>query len=92
MHINFYATLRPIVGTKTIDLPLAEGITVQQLLEEVIERYPALYKELFDDQGELYGHVHVFINGRDAPFLDNALETKLALSDTVDIFPAVAGG
>lgn len=92
MQINFYATLRPIVGAKTIELPLATGITVQQLLEEVIERYPALHKELFDDKGELYRHVHIFINGRDAPFLDDALETRLTLSDTIDIFPAVAGG
>lgn len=92
MRVNFYATLRPIVGAKSIDVSLPEGITVEQLLAEVIERYPRLHNELFDEQGALYRHVHVFINGRDAPFLSNALATTLTSNDTIDIFPAVAGG
>ncbi len=92
MQVNFYATLRPIVGAKSIDVPLPEGITVEELLADIIERYPQLHSELFDEQGALYRHVHVFINGRDAPFLANALETVLTSNDTIDIFPAVAGG
>ena len=48
--------------------------------------------ELLDEDGKLYGHVHVIINGRDAPFLENALETVLVGDDRVSIFPAVGGG
>jgi molybdopterin synthase sulfur carrier subunit len=36
--------------------------------------------------------VHVFVNGRDAPFLENALETVLKEDDTITVFPAVGGG
>jgi molybdopterin synthase sulfur carrier subunit len=49
-------------------------------------------EDLLDEAGELLGHIHVFINGRDAPYLDDGLETTLAAGDTVDVFPAVAGG
>ncbi len=89
---NFYANLRPIVGGKTVELPLVEGTTVRQLIAEIVRRYPGLGPILLDETGELYRHVHVFINGRDAPYLQNALDALLAPGDTVDMFPAVAGG
>ena len=65
---------------------------MRELLAAVIERYPGMREELFNDAGELYAHVHVFINGRDAPLLDNALETELGATDAIDLFPAVGGG
>ena len=92
MQVSFYATLRQAIGQKTVEFPLPEGSSVRQLLHSVIERYPEMNKELFDENGELYGHVHVFINGRDAPYLENGLETILTSQDKVDIFPPVAGG
>ncbi len=93
MQIHFFATLRQIVGGKTIDLPVAGSMmTVRQLLEAVIARYPRLHTELFDEQGNLYRHVHVLINGRDVVYLESGLEALVSAEDTVNIFPAVAGG
>ena len=93
MEIHFYATLRGVTGARSVafdDLP--EGVSVRVMLDRVIDRYPAMREMLFDGDGELYGHVHVFINGRDAPYLDRALESPLAAGDRVDLFPAVGGG
>jgi molybdopterin synthase sulfur carrier subunit len=92
MVVTFYATLRQVVGSKTVEVPYVEGMTVRQLVNEIIEDYPALRSELLDDQGELYGHVHVFINGRDTPYLENAMDALLSPEDKVSIFPAVGGG
>lgn len=92
MKINFYATLRPIVGQKTIEFDLPDNVTVDQLVEIVVTRFPPLRAELLNEEGELWPHVHVFINGRDAPFLDNAMNTVVGPDDKVDVFPAVAGG
>jgi len=92
MRVNFYATLRQITGAKTLEFTLPDSATVRRLIEEVTSRYPPMQHMLLDEQGELHGHVHVFINGRDAPYLKNALETMLASDDTVDIFPATGGG
>jgi len=92
MKVNFYATLRPIVGQKTIELDISEGVTVQQLLESVLARYPDLRAELVDENGQLYRHVHLFVNGRDAPFLENAMNYRIKPGDKIDIFPAVGGG
>ncbi len=92
MKVNFYATLRPIVGQKTVELPIEGGVTVQDVLEIIVTRYPDLRAELMDENGQLLGHVHLFINGRDAPYLDNMMETQIKTTDKIDVFPAVGGG
>ena len=92
MKVNFYATLRPIVGQKTVELPIEDEATVQDVLETIVEKYPDMRKELMDENGQLLGHVHLFINGRDAPYLENMMETKIEPTDKIDVFPAVGGG
>jgi len=92
MRIKFHATLRDIVGGSTVEMPEAVGQTVRQALAGLVSRYPGLNKELLDRDGNLYPHVHFFVNGRDAQFLDSAFEYVLKVDDTVNIFPAVGGG
>ena len=77
MKVNFFATLRDVAGEKTVDIPLENGATAKEVLDAIIAKYPAMKKELFDEDGRLYGHVHFFINGRDVQFLENDLETKI---------------
>lgn len=92
MNINFYATLRQITGKKTVTLELVDGITVREMLEKVFEQYPPLRQSLMTPENELLGHVHVFVNGRDVPYLADVLETRISHADKLDIFPAVGGG
>lgn len=92
MKVNFYATLRQIVGQKSVDINLESGSSVQNLLDKILELYPPLRRELLDEQGQLYPHVHIFVNGRDAPYLDKGMQTVLQPEDKLDIFPAVGGG
>jgi len=92
MEINFFATLRQVVGQKTVEISLPDDSTVSQLLELVVEKFPRLRPELLDESGQLWGHVHLFINGRDAHYLDDMLLTVIKKNDKVDIFPAVGGG
>jgi len=92
MKVNFFATLRPLVGGKSVKFELPERTTAAGLLALIVERFPPLRVELLDEQGQLYPHVHMFVNGRDAPYLENGMDTILKPTDTVNIFPAVAGG
>jgi sulfur-carrier protein len=36
MQVNFYATLRPIVGGRTVELEIAEGLTVRELVVALV--------------------------------------------------------
>ena len=92
MKVNFFAMFRPIVGGKTVEVDFVEGSTLQQLLQALIARFPALGAELFDADGHVRGHVHVFINGRDSVYLADQLEIKVKAEDVINIFPPVGGG
>jgi len=92
MIVNFYATLREVVGSRQVKFPLPVGATLRHLISEIITEYPALRAELLDPQGNLYGHIHIFVNGRDSTLLDESLDSVLAPEDTLSIFPPVGGG
>ena len=92
IQVTFFATLRQIVGQKTVDFSINEGSTMRQLIDEIIRCYPGLERELIDEHGELYEHNHVIINGRDINFLDQGIETVITSKDRVSVFPAIGGG
>ena len=92
MQIHFFATLRQITNQKTVEFDLPAEPTVRQMVEIVVTRFPPMREELLDENGELWRHVHVFVNGRDAPYLSEKMETVVKPTDSVNIFPAVGGG
>jgi molybdopterin synthase sulfur carrier subunit len=91
MKIKVHATLRDVVGEKCIRLDRSSNVTVNQILQELITRYPAIFPKLFKEDGELHPGVHILINGRDMRYL-NGLETRISAEDEVRIFPPVGGG
>jgi molybdopterin synthase sulfur carrier subunit len=92
VEVCFYATLRPIVGARSVELSLPADATVQQLLEELARRWPALAAELFTDEGALSRRVNVYVDGRSVRWLPDGVATPLAAAERVDVFPPVAGG
>jgi len=92
MKVNFYATLRAIVGQKTIEANLPPRATARDLANVVVADYPALRAELLDANGEIQTRIKFFINGREAIYLDDKMDTVIQPDDKVDIFPPVGGG
>lgn len=92
MKVNFFATLRDIAGGKTVEFDVDHGVTAWELLEAIMNKFPPMRKELLNENGEMYGHVHFFINGRDVQFTEEQFATKIMQGDTVNVFPAVGGG
>ena len=91
MRVSFYATLRPIVGDRSAEVPLDEGATVRELVGALASRWPELSEQLFDEEGGLSRRVNIFVEGRDIRWLEG-METPLHPAQKVDIFPPVAGG
>ncbi len=92
MIVNYYATLRQVVGVRQVEFSLPQGGTLRQLIEEMVKRYPGLNREMLDRNGNLQSHIHIYVNGRDSTLLDGSLDTILATDDTISIFPPVGGG
>jgi molybdopterin synthase sulfur carrier subunit len=92
VKVHFYASMRPIVGAKTVDIAAPEGATVRELVDAIVAQHPGLGPLLQDETGGVPRGVHVFVNGRGAGYLERGYETRLSADDSVDLFPAVAGG
>jgi len=92
MKVNFYATLRAIVGQKTVEVDLKSRATALDLVQVVVTDYPALRVELLDANNNFQSHMKFFINGREAIYLENKMNTVIQPDDQVDIFPPVGGG
>ena len=68
----------------------AEGQTVREVLENLVESYPSLRERIFEGD-ELPQFLNVFIDGTDVR-LNEGLETPVDEGATVVLLPAVAGG
>ncbi len=91
MDVRVYATLRAIVGGPKVTLNSGPGDSFRTLLHELITRWPALQKELFDRNGELHTGIHVFLDGRDIRYL-GGMDTPIPEGAEIRIFPPVGGG
>jgi molybdopterin synthase sulfur carrier subunit len=87
--VRIPTVLRPQVGgEKQLEL---EGGTVAQLVDSLVERFPALRTQLLTEAGELNRFVNVYVNGQDVRYLQG-LETPVQPRDEVRLLPAMAGG
>ena len=68
----------------------AEGANVRELLDDLMEKFPALRAQLVRDD-ELAPFVNVYLEGEDVRTLDG-LETPVREGQTVILLPAMAGG
>jgi MoaD family protein len=68
-----------------------DGGTVEEVLDNLFERYGELRQRIADDDGSLRRFVNVYLSGEDIRFLDG-LQTPVADGAELTILPAVAGG
>ena len=69
----------------------ADGATVGEVFDVLVDALPGSAEQLVDDAGELHKFVNVYGDDDDIRYLDR-LDTKVADGDEISILPAVAGG
>ncbi len=77
--VQFYAQLRDVAGVAHLDVDLAEGATVSDLLEQVYKEIPALCA--YDKS---------ILIGAGLEFVDR--NCKMKAGDEIAIMPPVQGG
>lgn len=68
-----------------------EASSVEELLREVVRRFPELGRHIFDGEGRLLEYLNVYVNEEEIRTLEG-LGTSLKEGDEVAIVPAMAGG
>ncbi len=69
----------------------ADGKTVQEMIENLENRYAGIRERICDENGRLRRFVNLYLNDEDIRFLSD-LDTELHDGDTLSIVPAIAGG
>lgn len=90
MQVKVFANLREICGDVVVEV-IPDGNTIRDVLDKMIEMFPALKEEIFTEKKELKPFVHVYVNGKNIIYLDN-LDTVVEKSDELALFPPAAGG
>jgi len=79
IQVQFYAQLRDLAGRQTLDVDLAEGTAVSDLLEQIYRKVPALR-----------AHDRNILVGAGVEFVDRRY--RLKSGDEISIMPPVQGG
>ena len=84
--------IHPILSQYTGDRDKAEvsGSTVGECLDELVEQFPAIEKELFNKNGGLLHYISIWVNGEDAYPAELAKQVKDG--DELYLLPLFAGG
>jgi MoaE-MoaD fusion protein len=79
IHVQFYAQLRDLTGMREMEIDLAEGASVQHLLEKIYAQQPALRP-----------HDKSILVGAGVEFVDRNYTLKAG--EEIAIMPPVQGG
>lgn len=88
--VRLFATLRDKSGGGVVRLE-REGGPLRALLADLLAARPDLQGRILDERGDLVPHVTVFIDGRDARYLQG-IDTIVRPGQELFIFPPMAGG
>ncbi len=68
-----------------------EGTTVDEALRTLVDQYPDLAENLYNEDDELRQFVNIYVGDEDVRFGDG-VDTTLEPDDEVSIVPSIAGG
>jgi len=90
--VRFFTTLREITGKKEELLEFSKPTNVDVVLKQLSKKYGKDFDDyMFDELGDVRGHLQVLINGRSVSTM-RGLKTQLKDADQVAILPPVGGG
>jgi molybdopterin converting factor small subunit len=79
VRVQFYAQLRDLVGIRELDIDVAEGSTIRDLLEQVYVQQP-----------KLRPHDNSILIGAGVEFVDR--NYRLKPGEEISVMPPVQGG
>lgn len=93
MHVEtrFYGPLRDTVGQNSIRMEFSEEVTLDRLINNLIEQYPSLDEYLIEDNDERSSSLVLMKNGTHVQHLDES-NPILNDGDVVTFTTPVAGG
>lgn len=92
MDWRLFATLAETAGSETVTVDVGDDPTVGDALDALLAAHPDLESHLYDEDGELYGHVRLLVDGEDPFASGDGLSEPVDESAELALMPAVSGG
>ena len=67
------------------------GETVGEVIQNLVDKYPALKDRIYDENGKVRRYVNIYLGDEDIRFMDN-LDTSVEENSELALVPAIAGG
>jgi len=80
-----------VAGAAKVDVPLADGATVGDLLDQLGHDWPALERRIRDEQRVVRQHVNVFVGADNVRELEGQA-TTLTDGTEINVIGAISGG
>jgi molybdopterin converting factor small subunit len=74
-----------------LEREVAEGVTVRDLLDQLVVEHPSFGRTLYDPDGRVAVHISIIVNDR-LYELAGGLAAEVLPGDTVRLLPAFSGG
>jgi len=89
--VKFFAYIREGVGTSEVMLDLNDDAKILDLVNILIDKYPAIRSLVLNDVGGLKDDLLYLLNGRDIRVMQG-LNTKISDGSIFAILPPFSGG
>ena len=90
LKIKFLRPFTNIVGKNELQIDF-NGITFEDLMKVLINKYPKMKKEFYNEKDELSDHICIFINDKPISAL-KGIKTQVKNGDELLFFIPISGG
>lgn len=92
MQARFYANMRTVIGSTSLEISDVNVDTFRKLLNFLVDRYPETAFHLLDQGGNLRPDVPVYVDGRNPRLLKDGIDSPLQLNSIVSFFSPISSG
>ena len=90
LKLNLLKPFSDIVGSKQLGFEF-NGKTLEDLFKSLVQKYPKMKSELFNEKDEVTDYISIFINDKPLSVL-NGVATELKNGDELLFFVPISGG
>mgnify|MGYP001403961537 CR=1 FL=1 len=92
MQVRFYANMRTVIGTSSLDVNDSQVDTFRKLVAHLIETCPEVKFHLLDSNNDLRQEVPVYVDGRNPRLTQIGLDTPLQPDSVISFFSPISSG
>ena len=92
MQLRFYANMRTVIGSTSLEISDAHADTFRKLLGFLVDQYPQAAFHLLDERGDLRPDAPVYVDGRNPRLLKDGIDSQLQPDSIISFFSPISSG